>query len=220
MDLIYGTPPQEVPATYDDYAEEVADRMRTAFSIVRDSLKRSAERNKLYYNLRVKLKQYQPGNWVYYYNPRKFKGKQEKWQRKYSGPFLVEKTVGEVNVIIRKNKNAKPMCVHIDKLKPYTAEDTPQSWLQLQEVGHEAPVLEEQQENLEVENQGETTTDVKRREPSPLAPILSEESAKITDEAQCVQAMPGDYAVAGMPPANFRTPRPRRERRVPVRFRQ
>jgi len=220
VDLIYGTLPQEVPATYDDYAEEVADRMRTAYSIVRDSLKRSAERNKLYYNLRVKPKQYQPGNWVYYYNPRKFKGKQEKWQRKYSGPFLVEKTVGEVNVIIRKNKNAKPMCVHIDKLKPYTAEDTPQSWLQLQEAGHEAPVLEEQQENLEVENQGETTTDVKRREPSPLAPILSEESAKITDEAQCDQAMPGDYAVAGMPPANFRTPRPRRERRVPVRFRQ
>ena len=76
VDLIYGTPPQEVPATYDDYTEEVADRMRTAYSIVRDSLKRSAERNKLYYNLRVKPKQYQPGNWVYYYNPRKFKGKQ------------------------------------------------------------------------------------------------------------------------------------------------
>ena len=118
--------------------------MRTAYSIVRDSLKRSAERNKLYYNLRVKPKQYQPGNWVYYYNPRKFKGKQEKWQRKYSGPFLIEKTVGEVNVIIRKNKNEKPMCVHIDKLKPYTAEDTPQSWLQLQEAGHEEPVLGEQ----------------------------------------------------------------------------
>ena len=90
-------------------------------------MKRSAERNKLYYNLRVKPKKYQPVYWVYYFNPRKFKGKQEKWQRKYSGPFLVEKTVGEVNVIIRKNRNAKPMCVHIDKLKPYISDDTPQS---------------------------------------------------------------------------------------------
>jgi len=83
-------------------------------------------------------------------------------------------------------------------------------------------VLEEQQGSLKVENhhRGEITTDVKRRESSPLAPVLSEGYAKVTDEAQCDQAMTGDYAVAGMPPANFRTPRPKREKRVPVRFRQ
>ena len=211
-----------MPATYDDYAEEVADRMRTAYSIVRDSLKRSAERNKLYYNLRVKPKKSQPGNWVYYFNSRKFKGKQDKWQRKYSKPFLVEKAIGEVNVIIRKSKNAKPMCVHIDKLKPYTAEDTPESWLQFAEARHEPPVLKEQQGSVEVNNQypGETSSDMKCNESPTLAPILLEEPAKDTDEAQCDQAMPGDYAVAGMPPANFRTPRPKREKRVPVRFRE
>ena len=185
VDLIYGTPPQKVPATYDDYAEEVGDRMRTAYSIVRDSLKRSAERNKLYYNLRVKPKKSQPGNWVYYFNSRKFKGKQVKWQRKYSKPFLVEKAIGEVNVIIRKSKNAKPMCVHIDKLKPYTAEDTPESWLQFAEARHEPPVLEEQQGSVEVDNQypAETSSDMKCNESPTLAPILLEEPAKDTDEA-------------------------------------
>ena len=124
-------------------------------------------------------------------------------------------------MIIRQSKNAKPMRVHIDKLKPYTAEDTPESWLQFEEARHEPPVLEDLQGSVEVDNQypGETFTDMKRNESPTLAPILLEEPAKDTDEAQCDQAMPGDYAVAGMQPANFRTPRPKREKRVPVRFR-
>jgi len=50
--------------------------------------------------------------------------------RKYSRPCLVEEVIGEVNVIIWKNRNAKPMIVHIDKVKPCTDEDTPRSWLE------------------------------------------------------------------------------------------
>ena len=141
VDLVYETPSPDFPVTYDDYAEEMSDRMKKAYTVVRENLKRAAERNRRYYDLRVKPRRYQVGDWVYYFNPRRFKGKQEKWMRKYTGPYLVEKVTGEVNVIIRKNRNAKPMCVHIDKLKPYTAEDTPSSWLK--EVQNATAVKEE-----------------------------------------------------------------------------
>ena len=46
----------------------------------------------------------------------------------YSGPFLVEKALGPVNFLIRRNQRAKGMVVHIDKLKICHG-DHPPSWL-------------------------------------------------------------------------------------------
>ena len=53
------------------------------------SLQKSAERNKKYYDIGVKPNQFEVGQWVLYFNPRKFRGKQNKWIRQYEGPFLV-----------------------------------------------------------------------------------------------------------------------------------
>jgi len=84
VDLVYKTPSPDIPVIYDDYAEEMSDRIKKAYTIVRENLKRAAERNQRYYDLRVKPRRYQVGDWVYYFNPRRFKGKQEKWTRKYA----------------------------------------------------------------------------------------------------------------------------------------
>ena len=71
---------------------------------------------------------YTIGQWVYYYNPRHYRGRQDKWSRKYGGPFLVTALPSAVNVTLQKSRNAKPFIVHIDKVKPYLSEP-PQSWL-------------------------------------------------------------------------------------------
>jgi len=77
---------------------------------------------------------YKIGQWVYYFNPRKYAGKQDKWLRKFDGPFLVIATPTPVNVVIQRSSRAKPMTVHLDKVKPYTGPE-PISWLKPESTG-------------------------------------------------------------------------------------
>ena len=125
VDMVYGSPAEPAPANYDSYAIELGDRLRRAYSFVREHLNTVAERSKRYYDLRVKPQKYHVGDWVYYFNPRKLVGRQDKWRRKFCGPFLVTKILGPVNVLLQRTKRAKPFSAHIGKMKPYLADDTP-----------------------------------------------------------------------------------------------
>jgi len=47
VDIVYGCPPTpDAPTNYDDYAEELEERLKRAYSFVRGHLKKAAERNK------------------------------------------------------------------------------------------------------------------------------------------------------------------------------
>ena len=60
--------------------------------------------------------------------PRRRTGHSPKWQRLYTGPYLVIDQIGPVNFIIQKSARADPLVVHSDKLK-LCESDTPTSWL-------------------------------------------------------------------------------------------
>jgi len=199
IDVIYGSPPGSCPASYDNYASELEDRLRQAYTLVREHLKVAAERNKRYYDLRVRSQRYREGDWVYYFNPRKFAGRQDKWRRKFSGPFLVTKVVGPVNVMLQRSKRQRPFCVHIDKIKPYVAEEMPKSWLN-------------------------TGADVSAQEDSRNHQVISEQPG-IEEAAAPVDSVWTDdevghdtTAIAGVPPAVLRTPRPKRNVGRPRRY--
>ena len=49
---------------YDDFVEGVRSRMTEAFEETRIALRRAAERNKRYYDVRVRPKKYQTGDWL------------------------------------------------------------------------------------------------------------------------------------------------------------
>jgi len=70
-DLVFGTPPTSVPANVDDFIDEVEVRMKQAYALVRRHLGIAANRNKYYYDLRVKPATFPVGTWVLYFNPRK-----------------------------------------------------------------------------------------------------------------------------------------------------
>jgi len=76
----------------------------------------------------ITTNEYKKGQWVYYFRPRKFVGRQDKWERKYTGPFLVVDTPSPVTVQLQPRKRAKTMIVHIDEVKPFLCE-VPKSWL-------------------------------------------------------------------------------------------
>jgi hypothetical protein len=107
--------------------------------------------------------------WVWYYSPRKFVGRSPKWQRNFSGPFLIIRQLGPVLFVIQRSKRSKELVVHADKLKPYLGETIP-SWLNHESTDgeqphktaptamHEADVLSTQPNNL-VENRNSLIAD-------------------------------------------------------------
>ena len=63
VDVALGNPSGPVQST-DDYAEQVVGRIQDAYRTVRDALGRAAERNRNYYDAKVREEGFQPGNLV------------------------------------------------------------------------------------------------------------------------------------------------------------
>jgi len=97
-ELMYADVGDEV--TLISFIPLVAERQalfQRAFTLARKMLGKAAERSKKRYDMRVKPTAYQVGDWVYYFCPRHWVGRSPKWQRFYSGPFLVTEILGTVN---------------------------------------------------------------------------------------------------------------------------
>jgi len=117
VDVVLGTPPSDDPVTPDAYADELYQRLVTAYQFVQEQLGLAASRSKRHYDLRVRPVTFSEGQWVWIYHPRRYVGRSPKWQRWYTGPYLVEKAFNGVLYRVRRNPKAKPMVVHVDKMK-------------------------------------------------------------------------------------------------------
>jgi transposase InsO family protein len=151
VDIVLGTGEnQQSNNSYDSFVDTTHKRMCEAYDLVRQHIGESAQRNKRYYDVRVRPAQYKVGQWVFYFNPRRFQGRQEKWSRKYTGPFCVTKVLGPVNVQLQRSRNAKPFVAHLDKIKPYLGPE-PKGWIGYEPIngvepninGESSAVLEE-----------------------------------------------------------------------------
>ena len=78
--------------------------------------------------MRIRSASFTVGTWVWYYIPRRYVGRSPKWQWNYSGPFLVIVVLGLVDVVIQRLARARPLVVHVDKVKPFLG-DPPPSWV-------------------------------------------------------------------------------------------
>jgi len=100
-DIAYGIVLPKATPAYDDFVENVRDRMVTAYDVVRENLRSAALRNKRYYDRRVKPAKFHDGHYVHYYNPRKYVGRSDKWSRKYNGPFQIIKKLSPVTMLLQ-----------------------------------------------------------------------------------------------------------------------
>jgi len=112
--------------SYSDSVENQRKNFRDGFDKARESLSLNADRSKKKYDMRVRPSVYAVGDWVLYFCPRHRIGRSPKWQRFYSGPYLIVEILGMVNVRIQKTAKANAMVVHIDKIKLCRGE-TPES---------------------------------------------------------------------------------------------
>ena len=196
VDLVYGSPETTTSVTYDDYAEELEDRLRRSYDLVRRHLGEAAVRCKRYYDLRVRPQRYKAGDWVYFYNPRKFPRRQDKWARKFSGPYLVVKSLGPVNLLLQRSKRQRPFCVHINKVKTFLADEMPRSWITTAEQDERVSQLPQEE------------------------PVQSVKDDVDTTEQDLAEEQRGgvDTAIAGVLPEARRSPRPQRRAGRPRRY--
>ena len=64
VDIMYGTGPVDTADSYDGFVEDVQIRMQIAYDLVRQHIGEAAQRNKRYYDIRVKPARYKLGQWV------------------------------------------------------------------------------------------------------------------------------------------------------------
>ena len=127
LDLVVNTPYDDVPSNRNQYADELVERLKEAFRRVNDHSGNQAERMKRSYDANVRKSKFELEQLVWYYYPRRYRGRLPKWSRFYTGPFRVEKLLNDVNYIIKKTPTSKGIVAHVDKLRAFHG-PTPACW--------------------------------------------------------------------------------------------
>jgi len=132
IDLLMGLPIEGggPSRTADLFVTDVREKTERAYHLARNQLRVAAERRKNTYDIRVRKAEHSVGDWVWYHYPRRYRFKSHKWQKNFTGPFLVVRAIEPVNFVLQKTQRSKPFVVHADKIKRCFG-PTPVSWLPL-----------------------------------------------------------------------------------------
>lgn len=130
IDIVWGMPEESRVTTrpVEEFVEKIRDNMEGAYELARKQLHVAAERRKACYDVRVKKVEFNVGDWVWYYYPRRYQGRSPKWQKLYTGPYRITRVIQPVNYVLQKSARSKPFVVHVDKLKKYYG-DVPSNWI-------------------------------------------------------------------------------------------
>ena len=113
-------PELDKQTTYVEYVRKMRDRMTQAYDITRAALKRAALVTKKYYDRKMRLIKYVPGDQVLIkdHSLRPDKG-QAKLMPKYAGPYWILDKLGDVNFRIQEREDGPMKVVHHNRMKPY-----------------------------------------------------------------------------------------------------
>ena len=101
-----------------DYADALLKRLEGAHTLVREHLQSTASRISDWYDQKVKIQEFNPGDVVYVLNLRLYQGRCLKWLKRYSDIATVVRWVNQVTYVVRGDMwRAKEKVVHVDKLK-------------------------------------------------------------------------------------------------------
>jgi hypothetical protein len=98
------------------HIDALADNLREAFEIVRESNKISRAKQKAYYDRHTKLVTYLEGDYIYLKEMVVGVGKSKKFRSKWCGPYLIVKRFSDLNYQIQ-IVPGKYMTVNVNRLK-------------------------------------------------------------------------------------------------------
>ena len=111
LDLVMGLPSVEFQCeNINEFVEKLQEQMASAYAIAREHLGVAAQRRKTTYDICLRQQQFTVGDWVWYWYPRRYPLKSPKWQKGYTGPYLVVRKNEPVNFVFAEVPKSKTVC--------------------------------------------------------------------------------------------------------------
>jgi len=96
----------------------VSERLDKAAVLVREHLKMAAENASKWYNRKARPKEFQEGDQVRVYCPRRYVGRSPKWQSFYRTEGTILRKLNDATYLVTSKSWREPKVVHTDKIKP------------------------------------------------------------------------------------------------------
>ena len=109
------------------YARRLEEGMEKVQAFTRHQLQQAGIKMKRMYDHRSQVSEYPPGAKIWFFNPRRRKGRCPKLTSPWQGPVVVLAQISDVVLKIKMGPRALPQIVHVDHLRPYMGDLTP-SW--------------------------------------------------------------------------------------------
>ena len=124
LETMFPYPTKEL-TNYDEYVQDLILTTQEARQIAYTSMLQRQVSYKTRYDKKHRVVQFQPGDLVCIWTPRRHVGLSEKLLRRYFGPYKVLKQTGPVNylVISVEGRRPKPENVHVTRMKLYRPQD-------------------------------------------------------------------------------------------------
>lgn len=120
LDLLQGNPPSEdVKNEENRYVSKLKEKLDSIHRLVRGRLVIRTGDTKSWYDRRARQISFEPGQKVWFYNPRRRRGLAPKLQSPWEGPCEVVKKLSDVVFYIRKVTGRKNRVVHADRLAAF-----------------------------------------------------------------------------------------------------
>jgi hypothetical protein len=117
IDRMMGPPPgQSETECPIEYVEWVKHALRQSYSFAYNNLRISASRQKCYYDLGLKPRQFSEGNWVWRWYP---PTANQKLGQGWTDPYLVLAKITNLKYKIQISEDSRSIIVHVDHLKPW-----------------------------------------------------------------------------------------------------
>ena len=123
--LAFGSPPDAKHPPGPEYARNLQDRLESAHAFARDQLEKAGMRQKRNYDVRSKGRDFQAGDLVWVYTPKRKKGRSPKLDSHWDGPCRILERVGEVVYRIQVPPRGRKVVLHRDRLAPYRGNAVP-----------------------------------------------------------------------------------------------
>ena len=103
--------------TYDDYAQELRERIRAANQVAKENLRKEKQKVKNYHDRKAKEVTFRPGDKVLLHDETLRRGRSKKLDSLWIGPYIILEKNSDVNYTVKMGR--RKLQVHVNRLKAF-----------------------------------------------------------------------------------------------------
>jgi len=120
LDLLHGCPPDfQKTSSVANYYDNLKEKMNLSHDLAKGRIEMRSHRTKALYDRKVRQLNFELGQKVWLFNPRRKLGRAPKLQSNWEGPYEIVRKINDVVYCIRKSGRHKNKIVHLDRLATF-----------------------------------------------------------------------------------------------------